>query len=463
MVEVSGSSPLERIKKYKYISDFYLIQKTIDKYKDKSFLVAYSGGLDSTVLLHQLLEIKKKYHIQIRAIHINHNLALISKKWTEHCKHICNINNIPLIVEDININKNTNNIEETLRIKRYNIIYNHLDSNEILLTGHHMNDQCETFILSLKRGSGPTGLSGMSFETLLETKKIVRPFLEKTKKELKLWAEKKHLYWIEDFSNFNIDYDRNFIRNQIIPILEKRWPFFIKNCFRTTKICQKETKLLNYFLQKKIRNFIQIDRSLNIEHFKNIKKEICTALIRYWISLKKIKMPSYKNIQCIYNQMILSQTDANPKIILGKNEIRRYKKSLYFIKTYPDLKNILLFWHNKNAKLILPNNLGYLRENSNGIKIPAPENNELINIRFQYEGCILILGRNKKRKIKKIWQEKKISPWLRNQIPLLFYNNTFISALGVFVINRKNKNKNTWIISWQNNLISTVHNSFSFY
>ncbi|AEO08473.1 cell cycle protein MesJ [Buchnera aphidicola str. Ak (Acyrthosiphon kondoi)] len=440
-----------------------MIEKTISKYKNKSFLIAYSGGLDSTVLLHQLLEIKKKYSIKIRAIHINHNLTLLSKKWTEHCKKICDINSISLIIENININKKTSNIEEKLRIKRYNIIYNHLFFDEILLTGHHMNDQCETFILSLKRGSGPTGLSSMSFETLFGTKKIVRPFLNKTKKELMFWAKKKHLHWIEDFSNLNIDYDRNFVRHTIIPVLEKRWPYFLKNCFRTTNICQQETRLLNYFLHEKIHDFIQFDDSLNIKDFKNIKKEICTALIRYWLLSKKIKIPSYKNIQCIYHQMIFSRIDANPKIILEKYEIRRYKESLYFIKKQINLKNTLLFWHKKYTKLILPNNLGNLIKDNNGIELPAPKNNELINIRFQYEGYVLILGRNKKRKIKKIWQEKKIPPWLRNQIPLVFYNNNFISALGVFIININNKNRGTWKISWESDLKSAHNDLFSFY
>jgi len=439
-----------------------LIDKIINQYKNKSFLIAYSGGLDSTVLLDQLLKIKKtKPDFNIRAIHINHNISEFSKKWTEHCKKICNFYKIPLIIENICLDKN-NNIEEKLRIKRYNIIYNHLSLNEILLTGHHMNDQCETLILSLKRGSGPTGLSSMSFETTFGNKKIVRPFLKKTKKELELYAYKNNLNWIEDFSNLNINYDRNFIRHKIIPILEKRWPFFIKNCFRTTYICQKETTLLNKLLDKKINNFIKFDNSLDIKNFKNIKKELSLALIRRWVSLQKIKKPSYNNIQYIYHQMIYSRLDANPKCILGTHEIRRYKKSLYFIKKQSNLKNTILFWHKKEKNLTLPNNLGFLSQNQTGIALPAPENHQLINIRFQYEGNILILGRSKKRKIKKIWQEKNIPPWLRNQIPLLFYNNDLISALGVFVINIKNKSQNTWIISWYNNLKSTYNNSFSF-
>ncbi|AAM67673.1 tRNA lysidine(34) synthetase TilS [Buchnera aphidicola] len=445
-----------------------MIEKIINQYQKKLFLIAYSGGIDSTVLLYKMLKIKEKNpQIKIRAIHINHNLHPSSKKWEEHCIKICHKYKIPIITKEIKILLKKN-IEETLRIKRYNTIYNYLLNDEILLTGHHLNDQCETLFLSLKRGSGPTGLSGMSIENFLGKKRIVRPFLTKTKKELQKWACENNLESIEDFSNFNIDYDRNFIRHKLIPILEQRWPFFLKNCFRTTVICREETKLKNIFLKEKIQNLINFDESLNIQNFKNINKEVCKALIRYWISLKNIKMPSYKTIECIYNEIICSKKDSNPKIIIDKNEIRRYKTSLYFIKIQKDISNIFLFWHNTDKKLLLPEDLGYLIKNDKGFILPSPKKNELINIRFQLEGKILILGREKRRKIKKIWQEHNIPPWLRNKIPLLFYNNRFISAIGLFVIKEKiiNKEKEiqkNWKISWINNVHFNRKNFFLFY
>lgn len=440
-----------------------MIKKIISQCKEKLFLISYSGGLDSTVLLDTVAKIKGEIpQIQLRAIHINHNLHDFSQEWSKHCTKICQKYRIPLIIENININQKNGNLEERLRIKRYQIIWNHLLLNEVLLTGHHINDQCETFILSLKRGSGPTGLSGMSSQSFLGNKKIIRPFLNKTKKELEHWAKSKKLQWIEDFSNSNIEHDRNFIRHKIIPSLEKRWPFFLKNCIRSSNICREETDILNHLLHEKITDLIQFDDSLNIKNFIRIKKKIGIALIRYWILLQKIKTPSYKSIQCIYHQMVYSRIDAKPKIILKKHEIRRYKKSIFLIKKQTNLINTILFWHKKKETIVLPNNLGNLQQNNQGITLPAPKKNELINIRFQYEGYVLILGRDKKRKIKKIWQEKNIPPWIRNQIPLLFYNNTFISALGIFVINIKNRNNEVWKISWSNNLNLNHKNKFLF-
>ncbi len=447
----------------------YLIQNIIQQNKYKLFLVAYSGGMDSTVLLHYLFTIKKyNPQISIRAIHINHNVQNDSKKWQTHCVNVCKEYNIPLIIEKIDINI-TKNIEEQLRIKRYNLIYKNLLDKEILLTGHHLNDQCETFFLALKRGSGPTGLSAMHSETIFGKTKIIRPFLTKTKEEIKNLANLNKLKWIEDFTNFNTNYERNFIRHKILPVFEEKWPFFLKNCFRTTQICNEETTLKNILLKEKIQQYLNFNECLNISNFKCLRKELCVALIRYWIIfLKNIKKVSYKNIQCIYNKIMYNQENYNLKVIIQKNEIRCYKKFLYFVKIKKDIRNLIIFWHNTENKLKLPNNLGYIiKNNQTGINLPKPKNNALINIRFQHRGKIFIIGRHKRRNIKKIWQEHNIPPWLRNQIPLLFYNDQLISALGVFIVNQKTKNqdnekKNQWYISWINDIRVNNGNHFLF-
>ncbi|WP_422667568.1 tRNA lysidine(34) synthetase TilS [Buchnera aphidicola] len=432
-----------------------MIKNIIKKYKNKLFLIAYSGGLDSTVLLHQLFLIQKNNipDMKIRAIHINHNLSPFSNHWLKHCQNKCKKYKIPLIIENIQINTTKNNLEERLRIKRYQIFYKNLLNDEILLTGHHLNDQCETLFLSLKRASGPTGLASMSIESMFGKKKIIRPLLEKNRNELKNWALYHKLKWIEDESNIDIFYDRNFIRHKIIPILEKRWPYFLKNCAHTANICRQETTVLNQFLKEDIQQYLTLDQSLKIKSFKHINPIKCHLIIRYWISLYIIKIPSYKIISSIYQQMIHGRIDSNPKIIINNNEIRRYKNIIYLIKTSISVKKIILFWHNTKKYLILPNKLGYLKQNYQGLSVPAPKKNELINIRFQYEGKILIIGRNKRRKLKKIWQEKNIPPWIRNQIPLLFYNNRFISALGVFVIQTNKQEEKIWKISWQNDIL----------
>ena len=220
------------------------IKKILDK--KKHFLLSYSGGLDSTVLLHLLLKLKKKINIYFRAIHINHKLHIDSDAWSNHCKKECQKYDIPLIIENINLDKK-NNLESKARSMRYQAIYKNVLPKEIILTAHNLNDQCETFLLAVKRGSGPKGLSSMA--TYKNTGDIIhiRPLLNIDRDEIKKWAVENKLKWIEDHSNLDTYYDRNFLRQKIIPILKERWPYFIKNCTRSAKLCCEQEKILNDF------------------------------------------------------------------------------------------------------------------------------------------------------------------------------------------------------------------------
>ncbi|WP_169780398.1 tRNA lysidine(34) synthetase TilS, partial [Enterobacteriaceae endosymbiont of Donacia piscatrix] len=158
-----------------------LIKKKIQSilFNFKNILLAYSGGIDSTVLLYNLVKLRKKYPLIIRAIHINHNLNKKSNDWVKFCFSQCKKLNVLFIHKNIYINKKSN-IEEYARKKRHQIFKKIIKNNEILVTAHNLDEQCETFFLSLKRGSGPKGLSGMSTIKIVNNFKILRPFLKIT-------------------------------------------------------------------------------------------------------------------------------------------------------------------------------------------------------------------------------------------------------------------------------------------
>lgn len=421
--------------------------------KKKYFLLSYSGGLDSTVLLHLLLQLNKKINIYFRAIHVNHKLHIDSNSWSNHCKKECLKYNIPLIIENIHLNKK-NNIESEARSMRYQAIYKHVLSQEVILTAHNLNDQCETFLLAAKRGSGPKGLSSMG--TYKNTDNIIhiRPLLNIDRDEIKSWAIANQLKWIEDHSNLDTYYDRNFLRKKIIPILKKRWPSFIKNCTRSAKLCYEQEKLLNYFSTPILKKNILPNGSLDISNITHLNYKIQNIILRNWIALHNVKMPSYKGLNIIHKEIINSRQDASPKINFKEYEIRRYKQEIHLIKpVMPSIKHIIISWHKPFTSLMLPNKLGYITKNKMGIKLPSPKKIELVNIRFQASGSFYIQGQNHKKKLKKIWQILNIPTWKRENIPLLFYNNHFISALGVFVINNFNTKRNHyWYLSWHNTL-----------
>jgi len=166
---------------------------------DKKIVVALSGGVDSVVLLHFL---NKHYPGNIRAIHINHNLSKYSKEWSSFCKNLCKKDNIKFKSIDIIIKKSSN-IEENARKKRYLSLTSEILNDEILCTGHHQEDQAETFLLQLFRGSGVAGLASMPEKKIINGSQLYRPFLNISKTQILDYASKNKLNWVEDDSNQN--------------------------------------------------------------------------------------------------------------------------------------------------------------------------------------------------------------------------------------------------------------------
>ncbi|WP_343190021.1 tRNA lysidine(34) synthetase TilS [Buchnera aphidicola] len=162
---------------------------------------------------------------------------------------------------------------------------------------------------------------------------------------------------------------------------------------------------------------------------------------------------SYKIIHQIYKDFILCNKNKFSSIKLKNYKIQKCQNIIYYIKIVTNIKNLIIFCHYPFKKIKLPNKLGYIKKSKEGIiNIPAPDKKDLINIRFQFQGNIKIYKNKKSCKIKKIWKKFKIPNIYRNDIPLLFYNETFISAIGLFVVlNKKTINKkNFWKISWKN-------------
>ncbi|QCI19228.1 tRNA lysidine(34) synthetase TilS [Buchnera aphidicola (Anoecia oenotherae)] len=406
------------------------------------------------------MELKKHYSfIKIRVLHINYNSFKHSSDTVKHCIQLCKKNNLELIIKNIKKIPVKKNFEEVARVIRYNIIKKVLIPKEVVITAHHLNDQCETFFLSLKRGSGPTGLSGMKLNTFLDKDKLlIRPFLDISKKQIEHFANKKKLIWITDHSNNNIYYDRNFLRKEIIPILEKRWPFFLKTCFRSSTICSDYVNIANNLANNFLQKNMLLDSSLNFFNMLFLDVSIRKVILRNWFLKNKLKMPSYSVIEKILKEVINSKKDANPKIIINQFEIRRYKKYIYIFPVLPSVNSLILIWHNINCPLQLPYRFGFLENNSYGMKIPSPKKNDIVNIRFIVSGRISIFGRNGSRQVKKIFQEFNIPPWYRNRIPLIFYNSDFIAAPGIFLVDciATKRNKKSCFISWNSMLLNNT-------
>ncbi|HHL2822447.1 TPA: tRNA lysidine(34) synthetase TilS [Citrobacter murliniae] len=396
-------------------------------------LVAFSGGLDSTVLLHQLVQWRTQHpEVSLRAIHIHHGLSPHADEWVTHCESICAQWQVPLVVERVQLQDDGSGIEAQARRARYQAFEQTLLSNEILMTAQHLDDQCETFLLALKRGSGPAGLSAMGESSPFAGTRLIRPLLTQTRDELEKWARTHALSWIEDESNQVDAYDRNFLRLRIIPLLQQRWPHFAEATARSASLCAEQESLLDELLAQDLADCVTAQGALRLEPLMMKSDVRRAALLRRWLAGLNAPMPSRDALERIWQEVALAREDAVPRLCFGGYEIRRYQSQLWWVKSVVGQSETVIPWLCTKTPLVLPVGLGTVQLLPDG-ELRKPRANETVSIRFKAPGLLHIVGRNGGRKLKKIWQEQGIPPWRRDTTPLLFYGDTLIAAAGVFV------------------------------
>ncbi|HEJ0076695.1 TPA: tRNA lysidine(34) synthetase TilS [Klebsiella oxytoca] len=400
----------------------------------RHFLVAFSGGLDSSVLLYRLVLWREQDPtVRLRAIHIHHGLSANADEWVAHCQQMCQQWQVPLLVERVALADEGLGIEAHARQARYQAFRSALAPGEALVTAQHLDDQCETFLLALKRGSGPTGLSAMAGESDFAGTKLLRPLLHESRDSLHQWAMARQLSWIEDESNQDDAYDRNFLRLRILPLLHARWPHFAEAVARSASLCGEQEQLLDEMLAAELATLVAEDSSLTIAPLTTMSAPRRAALLRRWLAGLNAPMPSREVPERIWREVAMAREDAFPCLRLGPFTVRRYQQRLYWVRYIPGQSETMLEWRDTASPLPLPDDLGELSLLSGG-PLRGPREGEAVTVRFRASGNLHIVGRNGGRKLKKIWQELGVAPWRRDTTPLLFYGETLIAAAdGLFI------------------------------
>ena len=382
------------------------IDEILKKLPDSSgYLVAYSGGSDSTALLHLFSTVEN-----VRAIHINHGLNADANLWQSHCQRTCDNLNIPLITETYDLPDSS---ENTCRKARYESFKKHINPNEILLTAHHAGDQAETILLKLLRGSGLSGISGMREISSFHHGKLARVLLNYTADDLKQNLIDQDIKWIEDDSNQDNSYRRNFLRNEIIPALDTQVTNAVGNICRTGENIYNSEELLNYYL-----NFN--NEHLNIEQLKSVPSHLQSTLLYHWLSSKNLPVPDKKAFVQLCHDFCESGTDKNPHYGNKYFQLVRWKQAIYCLKNYELIKPDLTFQWNTNTAFVLPNYCGEVQF----------KGNQSINlvIKFNQVGQKLKPINSKHTKtVKNLFQQNNVSTWDKHNTPFVYYKDQLIS------------------------------------
>ncbi len=363
----------------------------------KKLVIALSGGIDSIVLLHYLYT---HYPNNLRAIHCNHHLSKHCFEWDKFCKDLCSKLIIPYTNVDIFI-EDGSNLEENARKKRYHSLSSNLKENEVLCTAHHQNDQAETLLLQLFRGAGVAGLASMPKSKPLGKGIHYRPILNIKKSEIVKYANTHHLSWIEDDSNTNTNFRRNFLRLEIIPKIETVYKNLSKTLVRSVKH-QSEALQLNQALAEidiKEHQLISNDLRLNTNRLTQLDTYRVKNIIRYHLSNLGFLSPSDKVMDQILD-LLSAKEDAKPLVSWDQFEIRRFQGQLYFIDNHAD--------HNEN---FCPYHLEF-------------ENFPNFSIRYRTEGQrIKLPGKKHSQSLKKVLQEANIPPWERSSLKMYYIDD----------------------------------------
>lgn len=416
------------------------LQKKLSALTDKKkFLVAFSGGMDSHVLLHGLVCMRSNFPgIEIRAIHVHHGLSENADQWAEHCKKLCAELGLEFIVKYIDVKEKLtdNHSQEAIaRELRYQEFAKILAKDECLVAAHHADDQAETLLLQLFRGSGTKGLSAMPDRRGFLHGALLRPLLEFSRNDLHQYAIQNQLKWIEDESNENIGYNRNYVRHKLMPNVKQRWPGILKTLARTAEHCAQASELLDILAEQ---DYLQMQGSakytLSVTKLQQSNSARQSNVIRYWFSKLNLPAPTSIKLQHILKDVLNCQPSAMPVVHWRGAEIRRYRDDLYAM---PPLKEhdttIILLWKNLEKSLVLPNDLGILHWQD--LSLPQANN---ITVRFRQGGeKLTIKGQQGAHSLKKLFQEWGIPPWQRDRIPLIYKNDELIAVVATGLLSRE--------------------------
>ena len=399
------------------------------------YVVAFSGGLDSTVLLHALATGDKR-DIPIVAVHVDHGLHEDSSDWSAHCKAVAGSLGVDFISERVSVKRDAGHgPEAAAREARYRVLAALLEPGDWLLCAHHQDDQAETLLLNLVRGSGPAGLAGIAEIRSFEDGSLVRPLLPFAQKDLRNYAALHDLSWIDDPSNADQQFDRNFLRREIMPRLASRWPDVGRRLQRSSRIAGDAATLLDELAAIDAATLGDRPDRLQIDRLCALPTARQRNVLRYAIRQLDLAIPSESHVQKVIDEVVAAREDAEPLVCWNGVQVRRYRNSLYLLAAdpldSPGDQGLVV----DGNRMELEHGLGILRLESDaaeGLSRDVVERG--LELRYRRGGeKFRPCGQAHTKKLKKLLQEASVVPWMRDRIPLIYADGELVAVADLWL------------------------------
>ncbi len=401
----------------------------------RRYWVAFSGGLDSHSLLHALCELRSSLPCPVHAVHIHHGLQSAADSWVQHCQMICAELGVELTVRHVVAQARPGESPEAAaRDARYAALRDVMQSNEMILSAHHQDDQAETILLQLLRGSGVSGLAGMPVSIRFGSGWLCRPLLGFTREMLAAYATQQQLNWINDPSNSNIDFDRNYLRHEVMPVVQRRWPMSAATLARAAMHQAEAAALLNELATldwQQVQG--NLPQCIAVTKLQGLLPSRQRNVLRYWLKeICRLPLPDTRHMARIQDEMMTAKHDANPEVCWPGVEVRRYDDQLYAMTPLTEVVEGWSSHWDMNQPLALPGmSLALQCRPVRGAGLRSDAIQAGVTVRFRQGGETLQLPhRAQHHALKKLLQEWGVPPWLRDRIPLIYVQDKLAQVLG---------------------------------
>jgi len=399
------------------------------------WVIGLSGGLDSTVLADMLCKTRPRHGKVLLAVHVDHQLQPEATAFSARCRDYAASRSLPFESITVDVDRESGHgPEAAAREARYAALASIIGAGDWLLSAHHRDDQAETLLLNLLRGSGPLGLAGMEDIRRFAGGWLARPLLGVPRIALERYAEEHELDWIDDPSNDDSRYDRNFLRNEILPRVRERWPDAAERLSRSAALARDAAGLLDELADIDLAAIADAEWRISVTGLDRLSASRRCNVIRRAARRSGLPVPGSVHLEQIDRTLIAARSDAAPLVSWPGGEARRFRDRVYLMPTMQEASLPEIHWPGSEA-LDLGHGLGRLRLEASpeGGLDPAIARNGFTLRQRRGGEEIKTNSQSPTRKLKKLLNEHAIVPWMRDRLPLIYSGDRLVAVADLWI------------------------------